>query len=55
MARFEREIEKYEVFYGNGLKREFQTVEHAIQFATEQEDKGLNPEIKEINVLVGWY
>ena len=55
MFNFEREIEKYEVHYGKGLKREFENVEHAIRFATEQMDKGLDVTIKEIINLVGWY
>lgn len=55
MANFEREIEKYEVHYGKGLKREFPNEEYAIKFAKEQMDKGLDVSIKEIVELVGWY
>lgn len=55
MLKFEREIEKYEVSDGKGIKIEFENVEQAIRFATNQMDKGLDVSIKEINELVGWY
>lgn len=55
MLKFEREVEKYEVSNGKEIKIEFENVEQAIRFATNQIDKGLDVSIKEINELVGWY
>lgn len=55
MVKYDCEVEKYVVHYGKGLKRAFDEVENAIEFARQKMDEGFEVEVKQINVLVGWY
>ena len=55
MVKYDCEVEKYVVHYGEGKKRAFDAAENAIEFGIQKMDEGLEVDIKQINVLVGWY
>lgn len=55
MVKYDCEVEKYVVHYGEGKKRAFDEDEDAIEFGRQMIDKGFEVDIKQINVLVGWY
>lgn len=55
MSSYDLEVEKYVVYYGEGKKRAFDEVDNAIEFGRKKMDEGFEVDIKQINVLVGWY
>ena len=54
-ASLDFQIEKYIVLYGKAFKFEFNTIEKAVQFATQKMDEGYEVSIKQVNEIVGWY
>lgn len=55
MSKYDCEVEKYVVHYGESKKRAFDEAENALNFAREKMNEGIEVEVKQINILVGWY